>query len=214
MRYTVAPDAVTHPGTGHSMHQQTGAITTEITAEDFNQVIWSLMAVQEAGGVGPVAFDEDVPASYQALRKAIINLAVPVGTVKILANGQDPNTLYPGTTWARYGAGRVVVGLDSSDSDFDAVGETGGEKTHTLTQAEVPNLSLQDGYFIESSAGLSGEGVTQSIPLNINGNAGAGTSDNDNNTMLYRNTTTTGGGGGDHNNLQPYIVAAMWVRNA
>lgn len=33
--------------------------------------------------------------------------------------------------------GKVPVGLDSSDADFDTLGETGGEKTHALTEAEM-----------------------------------------------------------------------------
>ncbi len=33
--------------------------------------------------------------------------------------------------------GRVVVGLDDSDADFDTLGETGGAKTHILTGAEI-----------------------------------------------------------------------------
>lgn len=34
--------------------------------------------------------------------------------------------------------GRNIIGLNSSDADFDALGETGGEKRHTLTIAEMP----------------------------------------------------------------------------
>lgn len=34
--------------------------------------------------------------------------------------------------------GRVPVGLDSAQTEFDARGETGGAKTHTLTTAEMP----------------------------------------------------------------------------
>jgi microcystin-dependent protein len=35
--------------------------------------------------------------------------------------------------------GRVPVGLDSGQTEFDALGETGGAKTHTLTTAEMPS---------------------------------------------------------------------------
>jgi microcystin-dependent protein len=34
--------------------------------------------------------------------------------------------------------GRVPVGLDGSQTEFDALGETGGAKTHTLTSTEMP----------------------------------------------------------------------------
>ena len=35
--------------------------------------------------------------------------------------------------------GRVPVGLDSSDTDFNTIGKTGGEKTHQLTINEMPS---------------------------------------------------------------------------
>lgn len=34
--------------------------------------------------------------------------------------------------------GRVPVGLDAGQTEFDALGETGGAKTHTLSEAELP----------------------------------------------------------------------------
>ena len=34
--------------------------------------------------------------------------------------------------------GKVLVGLDSTQTEFDALGETGGAKTHTLTSTEIP----------------------------------------------------------------------------
>ncbi len=34
--------------------------------------------------------------------------------------------------------GRNIIGLSPSETDFDALGETGGEKRHTLTIAEMP----------------------------------------------------------------------------
>jgi microcystin-dependent protein len=35
--------------------------------------------------------------------------------------------------------GRIPVGFDSSQTEFDTLGETGGSKTHTLTTAEMPS---------------------------------------------------------------------------
>src|SRR5690606_20957810 len=37
--------------------------------------------------------------------------------------------------------GRVPVGLDSSQTEFDALAETGGANTHTLTIAQLPSLT-------------------------------------------------------------------------
>jgi microcystin-dependent protein len=35
--------------------------------------------------------------------------------------------------------GRVPVGLDSAQTEFDVLGETSGQKTHTLTSSEMPS---------------------------------------------------------------------------
>lgn len=55
--------------------------------------------------------------------------AFPVGSVFIGVVSTNPATLLGYGTWAAFGAGRVLVGLDSGDTDFDTVEETGGAKT-------------------------------------------------------------------------------------
>lgn len=55
--------------------------------------------------------------------------AFPVGSVFIAVVATDPATLLGYGTWSAFGAGRVLVGLDSGDTDFDTVEETGGSKT-------------------------------------------------------------------------------------
>ena len=40
-------------------------------------------------------------------------------------------------TWQYWGQGRVPVGVNTSDSDFNTVEKTGGEKKHTMTLAEL-----------------------------------------------------------------------------
>ena len=52
---------------------------------------------------------------------------------------QIHRTLLGFGTWSSFGEGRVLIGIDSSDSDFDSAEETGGSKTHTLTEAQLPS---------------------------------------------------------------------------
>ena len=55
----------------------------------------------------------------------------PIGCIYESTDSTSPETLFGGT-WAAFGAGRVLVGIDSTQTEFDTIGKTGGEKTHTL----------------------------------------------------------------------------------
>lgn len=52
----------------------------------------------------------------------------PIGAIYMSVVNTSPATLFGGT-WAAIAAGRVLVGLDSGDADFDVAEETGGSKT-------------------------------------------------------------------------------------
>ena len=70
----------------------------------------------------------------------VLEKVYPVGSVYINASvSTNPATLLGFGTWTAFGAGRVLVGLDSTDTDFDSAEETGGAKTHTLTTSEIPS---------------------------------------------------------------------------
>jgi len=84
--------------------------------------------------------------------------------------------------------GRVPVGQDISQTEFDSIGETGGAKTHTLTTAEIPAHNHQ----LKNNAIGTGSFRT-TFQASTTTDVGAG-------VYTYNNT----GGGGSHNNLQPY----------
>ena len=143
----------------------------------------------------------------------------PVGSIYMNASDNtNPGTLIGFGTWVAFGAGRVPVGIDSSDTDFDTAEETGGAKTHALTEAEMPK-------HYHSLRGPSGpfSSGQQSGSTTSGGNYGGGTPDDG--TSAY-STESVGGdassgsasrgtsNGNAHNNLQPYIVVYMWKRTA
>lgn len=71
MQYSQSPDTVVHAPTGNRMHQDTAAVTSEITAQDLNQVNWSLMELLNDQGIQPAAFDPATPDTYQRVLQAI-----------------------------------------------------------------------------------------------------------------------------------------------
>src|SRR3990167_5400934 len=53
----------------------------------------------------------------------------PIGAVFLSVVSTNPATLLGFGVWAAFGTGRVLVGIDAADVDFDTVEETGGAKT-------------------------------------------------------------------------------------
>ena len=134
--------------------------------------------------------------------KTTIASVYPVGSIYVNAtNSTNPGTLLGFGTWVAFGAGRVMVGLDSSDGDFDSAEETGGEKNVSLTTSQLPSHSHSISYT------QSGEGG-----VNVSPNFFAGIKFNS--TGAQNHTTGSTGSGSGHNNVQPYIVVYMWKRTA
>ena len=124
--------------------------------------------------------------------------AFPVGAVFIAVVSTNPATLLGYGTWSAFGAGRMLVGLDSGDTDFDTVEETGGAKTHTLTTAEMPAHTHPEVAPTSASGGA--------LRFGVDTNASGAVTDG--------NTTGSTGGDGAHNNMPPYIVVYFWKRTA
>ena len=85
-------------------------------------------------------------------------------------------------------AGKVPVGYDSTDTDFNPVGHTDGEKKHPLTVTEMPSHRHSMGALWRSGTGSESR---------YQASANCGT--------MTRYTEYEGGGAA-HNNLQPYAV--------
>lgn len=144
-------------------------------------------------------------------------IAWPVGSVFVSVVDTDPAVLLGIGTWQAFGAGRVLVGKDAADSDFDAIDKTGGAKTHTLTESQIPSHT-----HTVNDPGHSH--VTQRYPTTTGGSSGftADTSMSGtpaDNTLATKSNTTgitnaNTGGGAAHNNLPPFVTVRFWRRIA
>ena len=138
----------------------------------------------------------------KGLRLHVLETIYPVGSIYTNAGvATNPGTLLGFGTWSAFGAGRVIVGVDSTDTDFDAVRETGGSKTdsHALTIAELPSHTH------ETTLRGNGENETQNFPS---------ASDNTDPSRTMTSGATGGGAAHSHDIVQPYITAYMWRRTA
>ena len=143
--------------------------------------------------------------------------AYPVGSIYMnAAVSTNPATLLGFGTWAAFGAGKVPVGLNAADSDFDTVEETGGTKdaiipTHTHT-ATSNSTSTDSGHTHSVARGLGASGTGGDALL-----SGSGVQSGSATANITTETTTTIASAGESatgKNLQPYIVVYMWKRTA
>lgn len=124
-------------------------------------------------------------ASTDVPIKGQLSEAWPVGSIFIAVVSTNPATLLGFGTWAALGAGRVLIGIDSSDADFDTVRETGGAKTHTHSTPAHQHLV---GTVVDDTL------LGATIPVK-DGSGGSGTT-------------------GSSSNMPPYFVTYMWERTA
>jgi microcystin-dependent protein len=160
--------------------------------------------------------------------------AWPVGSVYIAVDSTSPATRFGGGTWQAFGAGRMLVGLDSGDADFDTAEETGGAKTVTLTAAQsgLPqHTHTQNAHNHTQDAHthqfLPRSGTTGSVSSIVTGTldtsstiSGANqphiqsaTATNQAATAVNQNAGPTDASQA-HSNVPPYIVVYMWKRTA
>lgn len=147
---------------------------------------------------------------YEALQ-TLIDRAAPIGSIKMWGgaiagkfDGTDGLGVGTCAGWALCNGsngtvnlkGRFIVGYDPDDSDYNAIGDTGGAKTVTLDVTQIPahTHSYAD-----------------------NGNAVAGTAISTGGAANLGDTTRTSGstgGGGAHENRPPFYTLAFIQRIA
>lgn len=189
--------------------------------------------VSESDNTFEVAENWDVKVYGMLLKEYIQQFAktmYPVGSIYLSVSSTNPST-YFGGTWVAWGSGRVPVGINTSDSNFNAVEKTGGASAVTLTASQMPSHTHT--FTGSSTTTNSAGGHTHNIGRDTDGGSGSsrytvhkagasgaqGTSPTSSagahtHTLTPKGKNGNTGGGGSHTNLQPYIVCYMWKRTA
>jgi hypothetical protein len=138
--------------------------------------------------------------------------AYPIGSIYMNASdATNPSTLLGFGIWVAFGAGRVLVGVDGNQSEFNQLGETGGAKSVTLTANQSGLRSHRHRIWASQSSGDANQDVTEGGIMGSNDNPQRYVNTNDDGDYLVE---STGGWNAtqSHTNLQPYIVVYMWKR--
>ena len=130
----------------------------------------------------------------------LYNAIFPVGQIVIKGDNEDYSN-WLGFTWERTAVGKVLVGIDRTDTDFNTIGRTSGEKKVTLAVAQMPKHTHN---------------------LKTGARTNAWTEPNYAISYQYQAASTANSSEGieitcgnqPHNNLQPYQVVAYWKKIA
>ena len=147
--------------------------------------------------------ETDVP-SVKAVKDAIttikndvLNTVYPIGAICLSMNSTNPSSLFGGT-WEQIASGRILVGVDTSDDDFNTPGKVGGNKTNTLKLENLPSKVKMD-------IGLRGDRDVGAIY----------------NSALYKNSQVSqtfymdiGGKNQSFSIMPPYFTCYIWKRTA
>lgn len=125
---------------------------------------------------------------------AIFDAIYPVGSIYIAYNHTNPGTLFGGT-WTRI-TNRFLWATTASGT----IGQTGGEQTVTLTEAQMP---VHDHNVSVASTASGSNAASNKIRYN-----------NDASGYIGNIATESAGGGEAHNNMPPYIQVSIWRRTA
>jgi hypothetical protein len=160
--------------------------------------------------------DSSTKLATTAFVQSVLQALYPVGTVYTNATSStNPATLLGFGTWTAFGAGKVMVGLDSGDATFSTVGNTGGSKdaitvshTHTATST-VTDSGHNHSYQYSGSGQSNGGALGQASATLTTGTTGTSTTG-----ISVATSISTTGSSATNANLPPYVVVYMWKRTA
>lgn len=160
----------------------------------------------------------------------LVNLLYPVGIIAEFTNDTDPNEIWPGTTWSKMDAGRVLVAAgEYSESGFShtyTLGEKGGEAKHQLTTEELAShthdATTSTNYANGQFSGMAGtiSGVFSQVANQVSNARLDASSFYDRVAIKFEHnhshniTIGNTGNNAPHENRMPYEAVQRWRRTA
>lgn len=140
----------------------------------------------------------------------ILQAIFPIGATYVSGSSTMPPLIASIGTWARVN-GRVIVGVDEGQTEFDTVNKTGG---HKLMQSHWHKVTSR----ITPAGGNNGSSFSIGRGTTVSGGAYYKLpSSETTNSPIETDSNAVGAlptGGGDSENLQPYKTKYMWERTA
>jgi len=223
---TVTATSVTAALTGAVTGDVTGNVTGDLTGNaDTATALATERAFSITGGVtaSGVNFDGTGPVELDAT----LNFAqiYPVGSIYMSTSSVNPGTLFANTSWAAFGAGRVLIGAGTGNDGTDSVaftaGNTGGLYNVTLTDTQIPEhhhhvfraVTVNDNAVSANEYAATDRNTGGRADYDIEG------STSEANTGLTSSTLVDSSGsaltvGQSHTNVQPHVVVYMWQRTS
>ena len=187
-------------------------------------------------GIDGVPLEEYLDQRFQSM----LGKMYPVGSIYFSVKNENPSSKFGGT-WVAWGSGRVPVGVNSSDGNFNSVEKTGGASTVTLSTAQIPKHTHKVSGSTNSTGSHSHRendylwanqkpatvssfkhqiivdnapgGVWFTCREQVGGmRAEMSTDSAGTHSHSFSCTSGSSGSGSSHTNLQPYITCYMWKR--
>lgn len=187
------------------------------------------------GGTGCSDLDDFV----DKIASSILAKAYPIGSLYFTTNATNPKNILGFGTWTAWGQGKVPIGVNSSNSNFNSPEKTGGQEQITLTEEQMPKHKHYPLKKSESAAGSdratkgtdfsenatdNSEAWSFQVATHIDGTTKRVRKGSSSNEYIIANedigslwTDVSTGYAGESKSfsiMQPYITCYMWKRTA
>ena len=149
----------------------------------------------------------------------LLDLTYPIGAIYISANNTNPANLFGGE-WIEFAKGKTLIGVDTTQTEFNTVLKTGGSKT-MIHNHGAGTLGANIGAFDADITSIGYQAVskrTNDSAFTYGFKGLPSISGSVSNSRIAHNTPVYGAtddsSSSTSNNLQPYITCYMWKRTA